>query len=555
MSSVQDVQGLPRGVAQQALSIMVISILLGVGLLCQSVLLVGGEELATYYTLEFFAVFAFLGLSAIWVDKTIINPYLFLLATTLLFVGGRFIAHPITEAAIFSDLNFSPIVLSAEEASALVGKVLGGLLFIHAGYCFIRWHERKGTLRLPHQAPLPDFTLPAVVLLAVSTAVSVYGIILHYTACSQLGYMSIYQDQQSDNLTRFASIGQYGLLLAMGLAFATPRKWLQMLSFGLVTAYFMAYLGLGLRSGFLALMLMGLWLVHTRFKRLNIFTVILVPVVMFAVAQLSITVGCRAQSIAAADEASSRLEQQDSKLSERASDQPELKSGTPSLSNTLPPVSAQVEALDSHLAEAARQENELSEAPLPVVTGPSTLELFKQRLRLEELAWFCYFQGSSLVYSGAAMRLDHFPAEAYFQSFIPGFSQINARLHPDTPVSDYYFPHYLAKTFSEEKYNQGFGIGWSMFSDFHALSFGSLIGYVLVAFVFGALLSYFFIAAETSALFLGALVCVFLKLMLLPRSGVYSVLPYIVVYALLYVMIRFAYKFTPERLRRVVMWR
>ncbi|WP_414154084.1 hypothetical protein [Pseudomonas sp. BNK-43-a] len=517
------------------------SLILGIFALCQPLIWVGGEESVPIYAAEFFVVMGFIILSAMWVDRTL-TPYVFLLATTIMFVGGRFIAYPIIGHEVFSDPNFVPIQLSDGEASRLMSKVLGGSLMVHTGYCFIRWADSKGSLWLPTHRPAPDFTLPALVLLLLSSAISIYGIIQHYAACSQLGYMSIYQDQQSDNLTRFASIGQYGLLLGTGLAFATPRKWLQALSMMLIVSYFMAYLGLGLRSGFLALMLMGTWVVHTRFKRLNIFTVMLVPVLMVALAQLSITVGCRAQSIAVADNAAVQKQP-----SVDAANVPAIVPDSVPIAIE-PPITAQVEALENPVVssevadQGARSLNEI-------------LQQFRQRLRLDDLAWFAYYQGSTLIYSGAAMRLEHYPATAYFQSLIPGFSQVYGRLHADIPVSDYYFPHYLAKSYSEEKYDQGFGIGWSLYSDFQVFSGGNPIAYGLVALLFGLLLGYFLRAADSSAFVLGALICVFLKLMLLPRSGIYSIVPYVVAYSILYWTIRFGYRITPVSLKRMICWR
>lgn len=500
--------------------ILITLVLAGIVLL-QPYYLSSEVDHSIYFGLQYFVLLCFMMVGFISVARVVVHPYVFLLATLGLFIGGRFIALVTIDQPVFADANYIPIVLTVPESIDLMRKVVGGMLLMHAGFLYAYQRRSAGRLITPNDQPRNDLALASLVLLVVSALISAYAIMQHYQACSKFGYLAIYQDQHTDNLLRLASMGQYGLLLGAGLAFTTSRKWLHILAMALVAGYFISYLGVGLRSGFLSLILMGVWLVHTRLRKLNFLTLLLVPVVMIALAQLAITIGCRAQPLSAVEAAPA----------------------TQIVLEAPPAISYAVDAAPESAPIAPAQ---------VVKPDVNYLQEFRQRLRLNELGWFTYLQGSTLVYTGAAFRLEHYPVHAYLQTFIPGYSQVASRLDKQATPADFYFPHFLAKSYSQEKYNGGFGMGWSLFADFHAFSFGNILLYMMVSLLFGFTMGYFFLAAETSAIFFGSLVCVFLKITLLPRSGIYSVIPYLVVFAVLYVLGKFIYKVAPARVRRLL---
>ncbi|MDP9688943.1 UNVERIFIED_ORG: hypothetical protein J2W82_002604 [Pseudomonas mohnii] len=479
---------------QPSTLLCVFSFLAGLAALNQTSLLDGSESwFNTFVATEFLAILFFTAVSTALIEKTIIHPYIFLQGTLALFIGGRFLASPFLDAEIFSDNNYIPIELSYSEASHLMSFICGALLMMHAGYLLILVLDKKGRIAFPRDRAQKGLFIPCLALLSVSAIISVYAITQHYAACVDRGYMAIYQDQSTDNLLRLSSIGQYGLLLGAGLAFATSKRWLQLLAISLVTGYYIAYLGVGLRSGFLALVLMATWLAHTRLKRLNIITLLFVPIAMFGLAQLSTTVGCRA----------SGGEAPVKEIARSATSNSSTSSATSTTNQTE------------------------SNAPTP-------LERYTENIKLQQLAWFSYLQGSTLVYTGASMRIDNYPTSAFLQTFIPGYSQIAHIFEPEKISSDFYFPHYLARSYSEEKYAKGFGMGWSIFSDLSAFSKGNPFFFGLFSIILGAALAYFIKGIESSFYLYGALVCVFMKLMLLPRSGLYSVVPYLAVYTVIF---------------------
>lgn len=465
------------------------SAILAVAALFQPHVVQGGEGwFPTFAAGEFFLVLAFMGITTLASDRTVVHPYLFFLGTTLLFIGGRFVSMIMgvgTEVPIFNDASYVPVALDGAEAGRLMSLVAAGLLAMHAGYMTARALERWGRLRFPADAPRPELTVPALAVLAIAGVLCVVGIVQHYDACARIGYLGLYQNQGTDNLARAASVGQYGLLLGAGLAFASPCRWLHVLALTMLGGYFAVYLGFGLRSGFLAFVLLATWLIHTRVRRLNILTVAVIPLLMFGLAQLFITTGCRTVAGPAFGLSQTVV------LPEGGSD------GT----------------------EPSLQE---------------TMTALRDRVGLSGAAWFAYLQGSTLVYTGLAMRLEDYPREAFAQSFVPGFSRIARIFQPDIGSTSLYFPHFLSYTYSPELYGKGMGIGWNLFADFHAFSAGSPALYLLVAALVGFGFRYVLGASRRSAFFFGALVCIFVKLMLLPRSGLYSVIPYLVVYGFLF---------------------
>lgn len=497
---------------QPSTLLCVFSFVAGLAALNQTSLLDGSEPwFNTFVAIEFLAILFFSAVSTALIEKTIIHPYIFLQGTLALFIGGRFLASPFLDAEIFSDNNYIPIELSYSEASHLMSFICGALLMMHAGYLLIQVLDQKGRIAFPKDRAQKGLFIPCLALLSVSAIISVYAITQHYAACVDRGYMAIYQDQSTDNLLRLSSIGQYGLLLGAGLAFATSKRWLQLLAISLVTGYYIAYLGVGLRSGFLALVLMATWLAHTRLKRLNIITLLFVPIAMFGLAQLSTTVGCRASG----GEAPVK----------------EITSSATSNSST-----------SSTSSTTTQKEKAESSEPTP-------LERYKENIKLQQLAWFSYLQGSTLVYTGASMRINNYPTSAFLQTFIPGYSQIAHIFEPGKISSDFYFPHYLARSYSEEKYDKGFGMGWSIFSDLSAFSKGNTFFFGLFSIILGSALAYFIKGIESSFYLYGALVCVFMKLMLLPRSGLYSVVPYLAVYTFIFLGWKF-FMYVLQRLKK-----
>lgn len=464
--------------------IAAVSAALAVAALAQPHLVPGGAAwFPTFAAAEFFLVLAFMGVTTLASDRTVVHPYLFFLGTVLLFIGGRFVAMAMgIEASIFSDYSYVPVELDGVEANRLMSLVVATLLAMHAGYMAVRALEHRNLLRFPADPPRPELTLPVLAVLAVAGTLSVVGILQHYDACMRIGYLGLYQNQGTDNLARAASIGQYGLILGTGLAFASPRRPLHVLATLMLGGYFAAYLGFGMRGGFLAFVLLATWLVHTRVRRLNLLTMALVALVMFGLAQLFITTGCRA-----------------------------------------------VEGPAVGLVQTTTALPDPAEQSLGEVVGT-----LRDRIGLSGAGWFAYLQGSTLVYTGLAMRLEDYPAAAFFQTTVPGFSQIAKLFEPGIDSRSLYFPHFLSYTYSPEMYGKGMGIGWSLFADFHVFSAGHPAIYLPMAFLVGFGFHYLLRASQRSAFFFGALVCVFMKVMLLPRSGLYSVLPYFTVYGALF---------------------
>ncbi|MCR6636429.1 O-antigen polysaccharide polymerase Wzy [Devosia sp.] len=425
----------------------------------------------TLATAQFVGAMTFIVLTVAILHRTTVHPYIFFALTASLFLGGRFVARLLgSEAPVFYDEAFKIVDLSATEALALMSIVTPSFLAIHAGYMLF-WGLRCDRDPIDKMAPESSqfqrsLAWPATVLLVVSAPLAFHGIIDQYQACFTGDYLSIYA-QGTEFATRFGTLGQYGILLATGLAFASRRKWLEIVAISVFAAISLATFGLGIRSGFLAFILLATWMTHKRVRRLNVLTIFIVPALALVLAQGAAAFSCRTSMMATEEVAGSMA---------------------------------------------------------------TRLDYFTHSLVPTKLLTFAHSQGTSIISIHAAGTVDSYPWPAYVQTFVPGFGAAASISGTAFALSDLYFGQHMAKEWMPDRYALGEGFGWSIVSDLAVFSnknhlalvlFGSVAG-----FAFAALVS----AAARSALWFGALVVIMPKLVLLPRAGLYSIFPYLLAF-------------------------
>lgn len=398
-------------------------------------------------------------LSGALVHRTFVHTYILFLGCTALFIGGRFVAHAMgfdvsilgMESSFFSvhRPDFVSIELTAQEGISLTLYIVTCLHAMHAGYMFSLWKAPAPKVQ-PAQIPWAiSLRIPAIALAALSVIAFMVSFPDAYRAVHSNGYLSLYETSAGDFTTRGSTAAQYGLLLALGLAFASGTRWLGWSILGLLAAYYTANLQLGIRGGIMGFALLCVWLFHVKIRRIDRIALIAIPALLGGII-LFAALGPRA----------------------------------------------------AHF-------------------GGST-GLF--------LTWFIDNQGLTALYIHSATQIDHYPALAYFHGFFP-VTPILATLQGITiPLDQLYFGQYLSKaTLTGGAYEQGFGMGWSLLSDFHAYTLWVPGLYLVGAAAFGAAMAR--LVNATHPLVFGAHVMVFVKIMLLPRTGLYSVIPFLLVYA------------------------
>lgn len=417
------------------------------------------QQVENWTTAIVVCTIAYLSTSSIMVHRTIVQTYVFFIGCMTLFVAGRYIAHAMgfdlsileMESNFFSvhRPDFVTIDLNADEGIRLSFYIVTCLLAIHAGYMF---SFSKASTNLSKQSEIEWSSVlkfPAIILAALSTVAFLISFPDAYRSVHSEGYISLYKTATSDFTTRGNTAAQYGLLLALGLAFAARAKWIGWFILGLLAIYYAANLKLGIRGGIMGFALLCIWLFHTKIKRIDRIALVGIPVVLGGLILLA--------------------------------------------------------AL----------------GPRNPYFGENT-SVF--------LPWFIDNQGLTALYIHAAMQVESYPTIAYFHSIFPAAPTVASLFGASIPLDQLYFGQYLSKsTMAGDAYQNGFGMGWSLLADFYAYTLWVPGLYLITAAGFGVALSK--LVNSTNTLVLGAHVMLFVKIMLLPRTGLYSVIPFLIAYA------------------------
>jgi len=421
----------------------------------------------------FVAAAAFMSLSAAALHRTLIHPYVLFVGTSCLFIGGRFFAYLFGGIqSTFYDANFKVLDLTGAEAWNLVTFVVPCMLGLHAGYMWF-WAQKR-TDSTDKAAPLPSnfertLAIPSAILLVICAPIAGWGVLQQYLACMSGGYLEVYQSS-AEFASRSSNLAQYGLLLSMGLAFASRNRVLEILTTLCMAVVSLGLLVVGIRSTFLAFVLLATFLAHKRVRRLNVLTALIVPVALVVFAQGASVFSCRAVV-------------EDERI-----------------------LNQQVIPEDERQAE------------------------FVERLSAGGIFAFIHNQGTSLLSIHVATTIPDYPLPALFQTFFPGFGVIAKLLGHPLELTDLYYGQYMAKEWMPDRYAVGEGFGWSIFSDLVVWSGNNHFVAFWLAAVLGAAFAVLISAAATSAVWFGALVVIMPKLMLLPRAGLYSIFPYLIAF-------------------------
>lgn len=157
------------------------------------------------------------------------------------------------------------------------------------------------------------------------------------------------------------------------------------------------------------------------------------------------------------------------------------------------------------------------------------------------LSDFFYDQGVSMMVFDVSMQVTDYPWLSYFQSFFPGSSAI-AALFVDVEYYMSGFQHYMAKSLNPELFSYGYGLDWTLFSDFYVFGGENLLGYCIMAYIFGC--SFSLLNNSRNIEFWLILTCsIFSRLIFLPRSSFSILFPFIIYYLFfLYLMPRLKLK-------------
>ncbi|MFW2006904.1 O-antigen polymerase [Acinetobacter baumannii] len=106
---------------------------------------------------------------------------------------------------------------------------------------------------------------------------------------------------------------------------------------------------------------------------------------------------------------------------------------------------------------------------------------------LEKITFIFYNQGTSLMVFDISLRYTDYPILGYLKVALPGiqvlygFFGVNER-------KDFNWSSYVVYNENMAAYFNGNGLGWSLYSDFYAFSFGSIFAFCFLVFLFARLI-------------------------------------------------------------------
>jgi len=411
--------------------------------------------------------------TAVWLHRTLLHPYIFFLMTTALFIGGRLVAYllgyhrdPIFWIAPNQSFHMTP--WPAAEIIEVMSVVMPILLATHAGY-FAFWAFREGgrSVAAPPSASWQrTLVWPAMALLVIAFPLAAYGVVTQLLDARQAGYLAAYAST-TEFSTRWANLGQYGVLLSLGLAFASgnrPAQWACVFALGVVSA--VAFV-IGIRSSFISFVILAAWFVHLRVWRIPLWAAVALPVTCVILAQGALAFSTRTDMAAGAE-----------------------------------------------VAESFEARN----------------AFFREALTPSGILWFVRGQGTTLLYVPLAMEAAPYPWPAFVQTFIPGFGAAASLTGNPIPIEELYFGQHLAKTQMPEGFARGEGLGWSIVMDMLVFARENVAFASVLAAAFGFAFATLVNLSGYNAIWFGAMAVLLPKIVLLPRTGLYSIFPYLLTF-------------------------
>lgn len=152
-----------------------------------------------------------------------------------------------------------------------------------------------------------------------------------------------------------------------------------------------------------------------------------------------------------------------------------------------------------------------------------------------------YEQGITLMVFNEVFYLDKYPLLPMIQNFIPGSIFIASKLDLADPYNISY-GNYLASSLNSSLFEDGYGLGWSVFSDLYVISFGIYFIFGLFVILFSLFLNFTELMLNRSMFWKILVISTLPALLFLPRSGLYTYFPLMYYVFILYLLVRFKLK-------------
>lgn len=158
----------------------------------------------------------------------------------------------------------------------------------------------------------------------------------------------------------------------------------------------------------------------------------------------------------------------------------------------------------------------------------------------DTVSTFVFGQGITLMVFEASRMIDQYPTLAYIQSIIPGssffYSIITGQVLRPEDVS---LSSYMCYNLNSGLFSEGYGLGWSIMSDFFLFGGRTLIGFILLSLFWGFFIANIELKSHISKWYKSLLFTIVSPLLVLPRSGMNTFATMIIYCCIIYFMLMF----------------
>lgn len=151
---------------------------------------------------------------------------------------------------------------------------------------------------------------------------------------------------------------------------------------------------------------------------------------------------------------------------------------------------------------------------------------------MENLAYVFYNQGITLMVFNSSLRVESYPTLGFLKIIFPGI-QVFYKYFGITERKDFNWSSYIVYNENIVAYFNGNGLGWSLYSDLYAFSFGYLFIFCLFIFLFSKFIVY--VVSRKNSYNDGLVLILILTLFSINRSSISSLIFFIVVYTIIYI--------------------
>lgn len=158
---------------------------------------------------------------------------------------------------------------------------------------------------------------------------------------------------------------------------------------------------------------------------------------------------------------------------------------------------------------------------------------------IQQVLSLFYDQGITLMVFNESIYIDNYPLVPFFQNFITGFSFIYSTFIDSIPAHERSMSAFISYSLNPVLFQNGNGLGWSLFADAYQYGVGLPALYCLFLFLFSVFINFLQRNVEKNILIKIITISLVVAILFLPRAGLNTIFPMIPYIVFLYFFVRF----------------